>query len=462
MRAVDLNQEFSSRLAHAGLLSDDELEAIETRSSIQSISAHYACLELGLLPEEELLTISASIANTKYLSQTSGLQVDHATLDAMTLRYARKEGIVPIEADGGGLTLLASDPLAQNVRREVELLVGRRAKWLAARQSAIAQLLDASEQQAKSAKTRVQASQGEASGPAVRFVQDKLSQATAMGASDVHFEVSNGAIDVRFRINGILAKQPVGADADPASIVARLKVVAGMNVSERRLPQDGRMTSLIGGRVIDFRVSAIPTKTGESIVCRILDPAALRLGWDALGFDKETSDSIKDILSRDHGLFIVTGPTGSGKTTTLYTALNHLRSEGRKIITVEDPVEYQMDGIEQIQVEEEIGLTFGAALRSILRHDPNVLMIGEIRDQESAQMACRAAMVGRLVLTTMHTGSPQNARTRLVDLGIESFLINEVLLGVLGQRLNAQDKHFQNTFPENRRLFAELLKSRAD
>jgi general secretion pathway protein E len=213
-----------------------------------------------------------------------------------------------------------------------------------------------------------------------------------------------------------------------------------MNISERRLPQDGRIAQVISGRLIDFRVSSIPTQFGESIVCRILDPKSLQRGWKDLGFAQDVSNWIVEKIEQPSGLFLVTGPTGSGKTTTLYTALSHLNAPERKIITVEDPIEYSLPGIEQIQVHEEIGLTFARALRSILRQDPNVIMIGEIRDEETAAMACRAAMVGRMVLSTLHTNSAEGAYNRLMDLGVPRYLIDDVLHGVLAQELAPDHK----------------------
>lgn len=232
-----------------------------------------------------------------------------------------------------------------------------------------------------------------------------------------------------------MVPQRVDPLISPATIMARLKVMADVNVAERRLPQDGRMEAMIAGRKIDFRFSSLPTQWGESIVCRVLDPKALRLGWDRLGFPAEIISKVQTILNRPSGLFLVSGPTGSGKTTTLYTAISYLNSTGRKIITVEDPVEYNLPGVQQVQVHEEIGLTFPRVLRGILRHDSNVILIGEIRDEETAEIAVRAAQVGRLVMSNLHTNSIAGAVTRLVDLRVPEFLVRDVLQGVLGQEL---------------------------
>lgn len=275
----------------------------------------------------------------------------------------------------------------------------------------------------------------ETDGPVIRFVQEQLTDAVLQGASDVHVECTEDGFAVRFRLNGVLVPQRVDHSLDAASVIARLKVMAGVNVAERRLPQDGRLETNIAGRKVDFRFSSLPTHFGESIVARVLDPKALRLGWDRLGFDAAIVERIKAILERPSGLFLVTGPTGSGKTTTLYTAVAHLNQPKRKIVTVEDPVEYNLRGVQQVQVQEEIGLSFARVLRGVLRHDPNVILIGEIRDAETAEIAVRAAQVGRLVLSTLHTNSAGGALNRLVDLGVPEFLVRDVLRGVLGQEL---------------------------
>ena len=291
--------------------------------------------------------------------------------------------------------------------------------------------------------------QGEADGPVIRFVSEVFDEAVSSGASDIHFEAQEGGLRIRLRKQGILKIHPIDRSLNTTSVLARVKVMASMNVSERRLPQDGRITSNIAGRKVDFRISSVPTSFGESIVARVLDPKALRLGWEKLGFNSETAKKITDIIEQPSGLFLVTGPTGSGKTTTLYTALAHLNQEGRKIITVEDPIEYNLPGLEQVQVHDEIGMTFARALRSFLRQDPNIIMIGEIRDEETAEIACRAALVGRMVLSTLHTNSPEGAETRLMDLGVPQYIVKDVLRGVLGQRLEVISE-------DERKLFASF------
>jgi general secretion pathway protein E len=245
----------------------------------------------------------------------------------------------------------------------------------------------------------------------------------------------NGELRVRYRIDGEL----VDVESPPAhlsaAIVSRVKIMASLNIAERRIAQDGRIRLAVRGKDIDFRVSTVPTIHGESVVLRILDRSSLKLDFSALGFDADVSGAIRDLLERPFGILLVTGPTGSGKTTTLYTALLELNTRARKILTIEDPVEYQLAGVNQVQVKPQIGLTFANALRSFLRQDPNVMMVGEIRDLETAQVAVQAALTGHVILSTLHTNDAATAITRLLDMGMEDFLLTSTINGVVSQRL---------------------------
>jgi len=255
------------------------------------------------------------------------------------------------------------------------------------------------------------------------------------GASDVHFEPEKNGTHVRYRIDGKLRdlmKPPAGLHT---SIVSRVKVIGKMNIAEKRLPQEGRVRLVADGREIDLRVSSMPTLLGEKIVVRILDKANLKIRMEDLGFKPQSLSAFKKMLRQQHGLVLVTGPTGSGKTTTLYSALELLKSTERNIVTVEDPVEYQLDMVNQIQVHEAIGMTFARVLRSMLRQDPDVIMIGEIRDQETARVAVQAALTGHMVLATLHTNDAPGSVARLLDMGIEPYLLSSVLNGVVAQRL---------------------------
>lgn len=272
--------------------------------------------------------------------------------------------------------------------------------------------------------------------PVIRLVNQIIHRALDLGASDVHVEPFEDGLHLRYRVDGViqLAPDPPAASLAPA-IASRIKLLANLNIAERRLPQDGRIMTRVKGHELDLRVSTIPTVHGESIVMRVLDRQSIRLSLESMGFSEDTLRRYTDLLHRPHGVLLLTGPTGSGKTTTLYASLSTLDSNALKIITVEDPVEYQLNGVNQIQVKSEIELTFARALRSILRQDPDIIMIGEMRDTETAQIAVQSALTGHLVLSTLHTNTAAGAITRLEDMGIERFLITSAVNGVLAQRL---------------------------
>ena len=272
--------------------------------------------------------------------------------------------------------------------------------------------------------------------PVIRLVNQLIHRAVDMGASDIHIEPFEDGLHLRYRVDGVLQDypDPPAASLAPA-IASRIKLLSQMNIAERRLPQDGRIMTRVKGHEIDLRVSTIPTVHGESIVMRVLDRESIRLDLPAMGFSEDTLGRYQALLARPHGVLLVTGPTGSGKTTTLYASLASLDSESLKIITVEDPVEYQLQGVNQIQVQSQINLNFARALRAILRQDPDIIMIGEMRDTETAQIGVQSALTGHLVLSTLHTNTAASAITRLEDMGVERYLITSAVNGVLAQRL---------------------------
>ncbi|MBI5055925.1 MAG: type II secretion system ATPase GspE [Nitrospirae bacterium] len=271
--------------------------------------------------------------------------------------------------------------------------------------------------------------------PIIRLLNAMLMEAAKEKASDIHVEPYEKGLDVRFRVDGILRKVLSPPRIIQDALISRIKIIAGLDIAEKRLPQDGRIRLLVGGKDIDIRVSIIPTALGERAVLRLLDRHAGVLSLEKLGLEDEILRVFKEALSRPNGIILVTGPTGSGKTTTLYASLLKLNTEERNIITVEDPVEYQLSGIGQMQVNPKIGLTFAAGLRSILRQDPDIMMVGEIRDLETAEIAVHASLTGHLVLSTLHTNDAPSALTRLIDMGIEPFLVASSLVCVLAQRL---------------------------
>jgi general secretion pathway protein E len=272
--------------------------------------------------------------------------------------------------------------------------------------------------------------------PVIRLVNQVIHRAVDMGASDIHIEPFEDGLHLRYRVDGVLQDYPDPPAASlAAAIASRIKLLSQMNIAERRLPQDGRIMTRVKGHEIDLRVSTIPTVHGESIVMRVLDRESIRLDLPAMGFSEDTLGRYQALLARPHGVLLVTGPTGSGKTTTLYASLASLDSESLKIITVEDPVEYQLQGVNQIQVQSQISLNFARALRAILRQDPDIIMIGEMRDTETAQIGVQSALTGHLVLSTLHTNTAASAITRLEDMGVERYLITSAVNGVLAQRL---------------------------
>ncbi len=271
--------------------------------------------------------------------------------------------------------------------------------------------------------------------PIIRLINAILTEAVKENASDIHIEPFESRLVVRFRVDGVLREVLAPKKAVASPVVSRIKVMAKLDIAEKRLPQDGRIGLRIAGRPVDVRVSTIPAGHGERVVLRLLDKQAGRLDLTQLGMDAETSGRIDQIIHRPHGILLVTGPTGSGKTTTLYAALTRLNDATRNILTVEDPIEYYLDGVGQTQVNPRVDMTFARGLRAILRQDPDVVMVGEIRDLETAQIAVQASLTGHLVLSTLHTNSAVGSMTRLRDMGIEPFLLSSSLLGVLAQRL---------------------------
>jgi len=271
--------------------------------------------------------------------------------------------------------------------------------------------------------------------PVIRLVNLILQRAVEARASDIHIEPFENRLKVRYRIDGVLQEVEAPPAKSTAAVISRIKIMARMNIAERRLPQDGRIMHRVQGKELDLRVSTVPTSHGESVVMRILDRESIVLDFDSLGFDDQLKASFIKALEMPHGIILVTGPTGSGKTTTLYTALSALNTPERKIITVEDPVEYQLEGINQIQAKSSIGLDFAHALRAIVRQDPDVIMIGEMRDLETARIAIQSALTGHLVLSTIHTNDAAGGVTRMMDMGVEDYLLTSTVNAILAQRL---------------------------
>ena len=397
-------------------------------------------LELGLASEAQ---IYERIADWMNLPFVSGHEVDAVLIKSLPLDRAfleRVEAVPVAENDDGSITVATSNPRGEDAMNSISYHLGQEVRPAICTRStvrqSIAQALDKSNDTVTDAASDIERLRFLSNeGPIIALTNDLLGQAVAERASDVHIEALDGAGRVRFRVDGVLRVARSLSAEDVAMITSRLKVMAELNISEKRRPQDGRARIAVMGRNIDLRLSTLPTQHGESVVVRILDREAVALDWDTLGFDTQTRTGIRDILGQASGIFLVAGPTGSGKTTTLYTALSELATDERKVVTVEDPIEYAVHGVTQVQVRPEIDMTFARTLRAILRQDPDTILIGEIRDQETAEIAVRAALVGRLVLSTVHTNDSLTAIDRLLDLGVPSYLLSASLRGVMSQRL---------------------------
>jgi len=374
--------------------------------------------------------------------------------ERISARFLRDARALPLEEDEDTLTLAVADPADDFVRHSFELVTNRTVNRVVAvgtdidsaierlygsGRTAVAQLADGDIEtrlDADGLGNDVQQLKDLASeAPVIRLVSLLITNALEARASDIHVEPFENRLVVRYRIDGVLHEIESPPKRLAAAVISRIKIMASLDIAERRLPQDGRIRLRIQGKEIDLRVSTVPTMHGESVVMRILDKGGVQLNFEKLGFAPDILAKFKEALAQPNGILLVTGPTGSGKTTTLYTALDELNQPDVKILTVEDPVEYQMAGINQIQVKPQIELTFANALRSIVRQDPDIIMIGEIRDLETAEIAVQAALTGHMVLSTLHTNDAPATVSRLLDMGVDDYLLTSTLVGVLAQRL---------------------------
>ncbi len=410
---IDLDTQLQMVANHLGTevvdLSQRELTP-EILSAIPADAARmYKCLPVAVTDS----TVHIALADP----------LDPTTVDQ--LAYVTRKEIVPVVAD----------PVA------IETAVGR---YYGDSQSSVADIIKELGQDNEIAREAAEAAASGATAdltnlanetPIIRFVNLVLFQAIQDRASDIHFEPFEDEFKIRYRVDGALYEMSPPPKHLALPVISRLKVMSGLDISERRLPQDGRISMQIAGRGIDLRVSTLPTQFGESVVLRVLDRAAVNLDIKTLGFPKSVLDYMSQAIQQPNGIIVVTGPTGSGKTTTLYSCLRSINSIESKLLTIEDPVEYEIEGIMQVAVHEAVGMTFGRALRAFLRQDPDIIMLGEMRDLETSQIAIQASLTGHLVLSTLHTNDAPGAVTRLIDMGVEPFLISSTLMAVLAQRL---------------------------
>jgi general secretion pathway protein E len=405
---------------------------------------------LGLVSEREMGESLAEVLGLQLLSSKECPEAPPPNVQ-MSVRFLKQYHVVPIAESETGVTLLMADPAETYPLQALGLATGKSIEPKVGLPSEIDDLIERYYGQGRSAMGAIvenlsdEASRSEddiehlrdlaSEAPVIRLVNLIIQRAVEQRASDIHVEPFENRLKVRYRIDGVLLEVESPPAASTAAVISRIKIMAKLNIAERRLPQDGRIMIRVQGKELDLRVSTVPTSWGESVVMRILDRESIVFDFHTLGFTDEFLPKFMKVLELPHGILLVTGPTGSGKTTTLYTALSKLNTPDVKIITVEDPVEYQIEGINQIQAKPQIGLDFSHALRSIVRQDPDIIMIGEMRDLETAKIAIQSALTGHLVLSTLHTNNAAGAVTRMLDMGVEDYLLTSTVNGVLAQRL---------------------------
>ncbi len=439
----------SAALAHAGLADEAALSRARRAQGKTGERFDRVLTELGIVPERALAQAIAHVLDLP-LADAAAFPETALLADTLPSDFLARARLMPIALAGKRLTLAMADPFNDDAVRSIGYLTGleidRAVTASSDFEAAFARLYGLPQTSARLDGTPEASDASDADdverlkdiaseAPVIRFVADMIARAVERRASDIHVEPQEDHLRVRFRRDGRLEQTESLPRAMHAAVTSRLKIMARLDIAERRLPQDGRIKLAVRGREIDFRVSTMPSLYGEGIVLRVLDRSAVALEFPALGFASDVEAAFRELLAQPNGILLVTGPTGSGKTTTLYAALSILNKVDRKIFTVEDPIEYQLAGIHQIQVQPKIGLSFAATLRSLLRQDPDIIMVGEIRDLETAEIAVQASLTGHLVLSTLHTNSAAASITRLIDMGVEPFLLASTLRGVLAQRL---------------------------
>ncbi len=439
-------------LKHTSLTPEQLEEVLEIQRQ-KGMRLGEVLISKNYLTTEELAKALAIQMGYPYLDHIPANEIDPELIKEIPLNYAKQNLVLPISQTQDYVAVAISDPLNHKPIDDIRLIFKKEVRVMVSSplilQEAINKIYE------KSSSNLIEGLEdatgdelaydlnepvdlleaGDDEAPIIRLVNSLMFRAVKEKASDIHIEPYEKEVVVRFRIDGILYDVFKTAKRFHASISSRIKVMADLDIAEKRLPQDGRIKIKIAGKDVDIRLSTVPTSFGERLVMRILDKSSMVIELSELGFAGDVLDKINTLTTKKHGIFLVTGPTGSGKSTTLYACLSKIRSVERNIITVEDPVEYQLQGVGQIQVNPKIDLTFASGLRAILRQDPDVIMVGEIRDQETAEIAIDAALTGHFVLSTLHTNDAPGAVTRLLDMGVEPFLVSSSILGVIGQRL---------------------------
>jgi len=443
-------------LVSAGFVTVEDLDELTPKAREQELGLPEFLLKKGRLSESDLVRFYADFYDLPYLEQIDSDLVLPELVRKFSIHYLKRLGAVPLQDGDGVITVAFSSPSTLDNLNDFRIVLGDStvAATLAPAAAVLGavnkvfgdveedmeplEVLDGAEVDSFSNfdDDKIEDLLDDTSdAPFIKLVNMVLSQAVRAGASDVHIEPYKDILRVRFRLDGVLYDKHSINKRFHAAIVSRIKIMAKLNIAEKRLPQDGRIALSLGGRQVDLRVSCLPTALGERIVMRLLEKSTEILSMPDLGLTDENLARMQRLVTISHGIILVTGPTGSGKTTSLYAVLNYINSPDKNILTIEDPVEYQLDGVGQIQVNSKVGLTFASGLRSIVRQDPDVVLIGEIRDKETADIAIQAALTGHLVFSTLHTNDAPSAVTRLMDMGVEPFLLSSVLRAVVAQRL---------------------------
>jgi len=453
VEAPSLNESIDNMLLRAGLTREQIRSARANSDDSDSLAVQLEKIA-GLSPNR-YCAIVAERLGLPFSPDLDEDQFEADLLDRVSMQYCRRNHLLPVRVEDGRLKVATSDPVTIGPLDDLRVLYGREVDPICVPSAILQEAITRAFDRASAISSRLVEGfetdqtidlhaadlqvqdllEADDEAPIIRLVNSIIFQAAKDGASDIHIEPFERNTSVRFRIDGIMTEVLTPPRRIHAALVSRIKVMASLNIAEKRLPQDGGIRTRVAGRDLDVRVSTLPTSFGERVVMRLLDRGSTLLGLEELGLSGHNLDSLRRLIVQSHGIVLVTGPTGSGKTTTLYAALSEINSPNQNIITIEDPVEYQLHGIGQIQVNPKIDLTFAAGLRSILRQDPDVIMVGEIRDAETARIAIQAALTGHLVLSTLHTNDSFSAITRLLDMGIEPFLVSSSVIGILAQRL---------------------------
>ncbi len=447
---------FEKQLIRNGVVDEDRLERARAEAQKSETSLLDALVQLGYASEDDLYRSLAQFCELQYVVP-SKIEIPDEVIKKVPSRFATHYNFVPIQERNGTLVVAISDPLNTHLLDDIRLMLKQRIDAVVAAPAEIEKAKKSIYGVGAETMERI-ISDSEASGNVlnldakvmgsnlsddnvdasiIKFVNELIAEAIETTATDVHMEPFEDQLRVRFRIDGVLHQVPTPPTIRGfhAAIVSRIKIMANLNIAEKRLPQDGKILASLGDGHFDLRVSILPTPYGETVNIRILNRSSMFMTLDELGFMPEDLRIFNSFLTRPHGMILVTGPTGSGKTTTLYAALAKLNKLEHKIITIEDPIEYQLSGISQMQVMPQIGFDFSTALRSMLRHDPDIMLVGEIRDYETAEMAIRSSLTGHLVFSTLHTNDAAGAVTRLTDMGVEPFLIASTMIASVAQRL---------------------------